>query len=134
MQFFDKNKKIKRIVEKTETDHDQNPLNKGESTDRTPREGKESKSFQRQIVMENFRARVLRNLDIAMDIIWEEGSKIIKKYSDLNFYLDNIAGDKIFAFKAKERVRVLKKHLDAVDRSVDSQRDGKGGPIGQEIN
>ena len=51
--------------------------------------------------MENFRMRVLRNLDLAVDIILDEGQIILKKYDDLNWYLRKIANGKIYKFKAK---------------------------------
>jgi len=41
----------------------------------------------RKDVMENFRMRVLRNLDLAIDIVLEEGIIVLKKYDNLDFYL-----------------------------------------------
>ena len=37
--------------------------------------------------MENFRMRILRNLDLAIDIALDEGKIILKKYDDLRLYL-----------------------------------------------
>lgn len=50
--------------------------------------------YKRQDVMENFRMRILRNLDLAFDIVQDEGFTILKKYADLDFYLTNLAKDK----------------------------------------
>eukprot|EP00353_Schmidingerella_taraikaensis_P002219 CAMPEP_0185598064 /NCGR_PEP_ID=MMETSP0434-20130131/81766_1 /TAXON_ID=626734 ORGANISM="Favella taraikaensis, Strain Fe Narragansett Bay" /NCGR_SAMPLE_ID=MMETSP0434 /ASSEMBLY_ACC=CAM_ASM_000379 /LENGTH=98 /DNA_ID=CAMNT_0028226959 /DNA_START=1427 /DNA_END=1723 /DNA_ORIENTATION=- len=59
--------------------------------------------------MENFRMRVLRNLDIAIEIVLQEGSLILKKYNDLQFYLDNIAYGRIENFKAEQRKKKIEK-------------------------
>ena len=59
--------------------------------------------------MENFRMRILRNLDLAIEIVQDEGSTILKKYEDLNFYLSKLANGKIFDFKAKEQARIIEK-------------------------
>lgn len=59
--------------------------------------------------MENFRMRILRNLDLAVEIVQDEGSTILKKYEDLNFYLSKLANGKIFDFKAKEQARIIEK-------------------------
>ena len=63
--------------------------------------------------MENFRMRILRNLDIAIEIALEEGCLIIKKYDDLKFYLDNIAYGRIEHFKADQRAKKLEKDRQA---------------------
>ena len=59
--------------------------------------------------MENFRMRVLRNLDLAVDIVIDEGSIILKKYDDLNFYLKKISNGRIYKFKAKQQLFLQKK-------------------------
>ena len=59
--------------------------------------------------MENFRMRVLRNLDLAVDIIHDEGNIILKKYDDLKFYLKKIAHGKIYTYKANHQLNQLKK-------------------------
>lgn len=53
--------------------------------------------------------RILRNLDLAVEIVQDEGSTILKKYEDLNFYLSKLANGKIFDFKAKEQARIIEK-------------------------
>ena len=53
--------------------------------------------------------RILRNLDLAVEIILDEGSTILKKYERLDFYLNKLANGKIYDFKAKEQVRVIEK-------------------------
>ena len=45
--------------------------------------------------------RVLRNLDLAVDIVLDEGQIILKKYDSLDFYLKKIANGNIYKFKAK---------------------------------
>ncbi len=60
--------------------------------------------YKRQDVMENFRMRILRNLDLAFDIVQDEGFTILKKYSDLKFYLENLANDKKYKYLAKLKV------------------------------
>ena len=60
------------------------------------------KTNRRQDIMENFRMRVLRNLDLAVDIIHDEGNIILKKYDDLRFYLKKIANGKIYTYKANQ--------------------------------
>ena len=62
------------------------------------------KMYKRQDVMENFRMRILRNLDLAFDIVQDEGFTILKKYSDLDFYLQNLANDKKYKYLAKLKV------------------------------
>lgn len=66
-------------------------------------------SLRRKDVMENFRMRVLRNLDLAIDIALDQGIIVLKKYDDLNFYLKNIANERILELKAKEMMRKKKK-------------------------
>ena len=58
--------------------------------------------FRRKEVMENFRMRVLRNLDLATEIALEEGLIVLKKYDDLNFYLKEIANGQIIRLKTKQ--------------------------------
>ena len=53
--------------------------------------------------------RVLRNLDLAVDIVNEEGAIILKKYDNLNFYLKKIANGKIYNYKARNQLNLLKK-------------------------
>ena len=53
--------------------------------------------------------RVLRNLDLAVDIVIDEGSIILKKYDDLNFYLKKISNGRIYKFKAKQQLFLQKK-------------------------
>ena len=53
--------------------------------------------------------RVLRNLDLAIDIALDQGIIVLKKYDDLNFYLKNIANERILELKAKEMMRKKKK-------------------------
>lgn len=45
--------------------------------------------------------RILRNLDLACEIVHDEGSTILKKYENLDFYLKKLANGKIYDFKAK---------------------------------
>lgn len=44
--------------------------------------------------------RILRNLDLAVDIILDEGQTVLKKYDSLKFYLNKIANGKVYDFKA----------------------------------
>lgn len=74
--------------------------NKGEESGSS---GANGKHYRRQDVMENFRMNVLRNLDLAIEIIIQEGSLILKKYDDLSFYMNNIAYGRIEKFKADQR-------------------------------
>ena len=53
--------------------------------------------------------RVLRNWDLAVDIVLDEGSIILKKYDDLDFYLKKIANGKIYNFKARQQINQMKK-------------------------
>lgn len=75
--------------------------------------GSMEKQYRRQDVMENFRMRILRNLDIAIEIALQEGCLVIKKYDDLKFYLDNIAYGRIETFKADQRAKKLEKDRQA---------------------
>ena len=73
--------------------------------------------------MENFRMNVLRNLDLAIEIVIQEGSLILKKYDDLSFYLDNIAYGRIENFKEEQRVAKLEK-----EKNNRKKKRGKNGP------
>ena len=70
------------------------------------------KMYKRQNVMENFRMRILRNLDLAFEIVQDEGFTILKKYSDLNFYLTNLANDKKYRYLAQQKVQNLQNKVD----------------------
>ena len=61
--------------------------------------------------MDNFRMRILRNLDLAIDIALEEGIIVLKKYEDLNFYLTEIADNKINKLKSRMREDKIKKSM-----------------------
>ena len=65
--------------------------------------------------MENFRMRVLRNLDLATELILDEGIVIIKKYEDLDFYLKKMAGGKIYDFKAMQKIKQIRKQTPATN-------------------
>ena len=66
----------------------------------TPAYGLKS-PYRRKEIMENFRMRILRNLDLATEIALEEGLIVLKKYDDLNFYLTEIANGRIIQLKTK---------------------------------
>ena len=70
--------------------------------------------------MENFRMNVLRNLDLAVEIIIQEGSLILKKYDDLSFYMENIAYGRIEKFKEEQRLKKIEK-----DKNARKKRRGK---------
>ena len=53
--------------------------------------------------------RILRNLDLAVDIILDEGQTVLKKYDSLKFYLNKIANGKVYDFKANQQIKLLKK-------------------------
>lgn len=80
------------------------------------------KMYKRQDVMENFRMRILRNLDLAFDIVLDDGFTILKKYDDLKFYLSNMAFGEKYDFLAKQKVSHYDKKAAAKDR--------KGGKTG----
>lgn len=44
--------------------------------------------------------RILRNLDLAVDIIIDEGIIVLKKYDKLDFYLKKISDGNIYEYKA----------------------------------
>ena len=69
------------------------------------------KQYKRQDVMENFRMRILRNLDLAFEIVLDEGFTVLKKYEDLEFYLNNMANDKKYKYLAKMKVRNLENKI-----------------------
>ena len=45
--------------------------------------------------------RILRNLDLAIEWVLEEGITVLKKYQDLNFYFAEIADGKIYKLKSR---------------------------------
>lgn len=55
--------------------------------------------------------RVLRNLDLAVDIVLDEGHIVLKKYDDLEFYLKRIANGKIYNFKARQQINLMRKQF-----------------------
>ena len=65
----------------------------------------------RQDIMENFRMRILRNLDLAVEIIIDEGQIVLKKYDKLDFYLKKISNGNIYEFKAVQQIKQLRKQL-----------------------
>lgn len=96
-----------------------NTANKNSATQATPRAPSNKKmSMRRKDVMENFRMRMLRNLDLAIEIVLDQGVVILKKYDDLDFYIDQIADGKIFELKAKEMLRKNKKTKQKLNQSV----------------
>ena len=66
--------------------------------------------------------RVLRNLDLAIDIINDEGKIILKKYDDVNEYLKRIAGDKIYKFKARQQMKKLMKRYPDLRQDKDESK------------
>lgn len=84
------------------------------------------KQYRRQDVMENFRMRILRNLDIAIEIALQEGCLVIKKYDDLKFYLDNIAYGRIEHFKADQRAKKIEKDRQAKKAKRNEKNPKKG--------
>ena len=74
-----------------------------------------AKVCRRQDIMENFRMRVLRNLDLAVELVLDEGIVILKKYEDLDFYLKKMAGGKIYDFKAMQKIKQIRKQTPATN-------------------
>jgi len=73
--------------------------------------------------MENFRMRILRNLDLAVDIILDEGQIILKKYDDLEFYLKKIANGKIYNFKARQQLKQMYKQYPEMNKGKDQDKE-----------
>ena len=77
--------------------------------------------------------RVLRNLDLAVDIVLDEGQIILKKYDSLDFYLKKIANGNIYKFKAKQQIHLMKKQNPDLDGGAKQDYKNKN-PRGKKSN
>ena len=66
--------------------------------------------------------RVLRNLDLAVELVLDEGIVILKKYEDLDFYLKKMAGGKIYEYKAMQKIKQIRKQTPATNVLGKSKR------------
>ena len=88
--------------------------------------------------MENLRMQVLKNLDLAIDIVLDQGIVVLKKYDDLDFYLSQIANGRIYDLKAREQIKKMQKtrkilqEEDSDMLGVLGTRNTKGGNLADE--